>query len=99
MNAIVLHSADSALQRVDRRNLQRGSFGRARRNVTADPLSPDRDSTNQAVSRQHVSVRRRPQEETLDPPRDTGDPRTQLYVEHEHLPTPWASWRFINFLI
>jgi hypothetical protein len=99
MNAIILHSVDAAIQRDDPRRPRRNSFGHARLAPTIDPLSPDRGNAAETASRQHVNVRRRPHDEPLDPPRQTGDARTQFYVEHEHIPTVWVSWQFINFLI
>lgn len=98
MNAIILHSAGTATQGLQRRELDRSRFGRARQLRGNDPLRPGDEPVTENA-RQRVHVRRRPEDAPDDTPRQTGDPRTQLYAEHEHLPGPWASWQFINFLI
>jgi hypothetical protein len=98
MNAIILHAGPSATRGLERRELGRSRFARARQLPTGEPLPPREPSPTENAARR-VRVHRRPVDEPFEAPRDTGDPRTQLYAEHEALPGPWASWQFINFLI
>jgi hypothetical protein len=99
MNAIVIHSADGPLQRVSRRGLQRRTMGRAPLATGTERTAPTDTDPTAGATRRRVHVHRRPAEEPFQPPRDTGDPRTQLYAEHENLPPAWASWQFVNYLI
>ncbi|MBS3821526.1 MAG: hypothetical protein GVY16_02370 [Planctomycetes bacterium] len=96
MNAIIIHSGDVSSRRIERRALERRSFGRA---LAAPSTGPADRPHTEAASRQRVRVRRRPDDEPFETPRRTGDPRTQIYADHEDLPGPWASWQFINYLI